>query len=199
MTERIAQIDLKIKTVKVNNFCIFAMCNDVMKILLTHIFVIMIAFSVKSQDSSKVYMQGGYGFYECINAGVGYYFNDNCNTGFMFGYDNFSVKDQETYAITLYFNHAVFYNRNNGCKKIRYYLNGKSILWQLTDDYYIWRVISIVPSARCGFEINRRIELLLDMGPSFNIVLHNERKTFKEVGWPYHVMPNASVSLNIRI
>jgi len=161
--------------------------------------LVFVSISAKSQDSSKVYVRGGYGFYEGINLGAGYNFNKICSTGIMFGYDNFSTKDQETYAVTLYFNYAVFYIRKKTCNKLRYYINGKTIFWQLTDDYYKWRVLSLVPSAGCGFVISGRMELLLDLGPSFNVVLQNERKTFKEVGWPYHVMPNASISLNIRI
>ena len=162
--------------------------------------LVFVSVSAKSQDSSKVYVQGGYGFYEGINLGLGYNCKDeHYNSGFMIGFDNFTVKNQRTYALTLYINHAVLYDKICRNNRFRYHLSGKTILWQLTDDYYLWRVVSIVPSARCGFQLTQRMEMFFDLGPSFNFVLYNERKTFKEVGWPYHVMPDASITFNFRL
>ncbi|MBL4625116.1 MAG: hypothetical protein JKY42_08265 [Flavobacteriales bacterium] len=67
--------------------------------------------------------------------------------------------------------------------------------WQLKDDFYLWRVVSVIPSIGRKFYISNKVTMLIDIGPAFNAILYSRRYTFNEVGAPYQVMPSFNISV----
>jgi len=167
----------------------------------TVIFFCFINFlSAFSQIAGKYEFHAGYGFYETVNVGANYLFNRNIQkAGISIGFDNF-IQNSETYfAISLEHNLAVFRKKKRQESLYKWYVDSKSIYWHLKDSYYNWDVVSLSPSLQRIFYFTDKLFMSVDAGPMFNIVLHNKRKTLKEIGWPYHVMPDIRVLLAYRI
>lgn len=138
----------------------------------------------------------GYGFYEAINAGIKYNFNNQDKIGISFGMDNYIINREKYYSIIFEYDCAILKRKKTNNQNYKWFWNNKLIYWHLEDDYYKWNVISICLSLNRNIYINDKIFISIDAGPIFNIVLRNIRKTFDEVGWPYHVMPNFRLLLN---
>jgi hypothetical protein len=164
--------------------------------------ILMFSFAFRTSASAQFLQHldvfAGYGYYETLNAGLEYHFKSDIHSlSLSAGYENFLKKDRENYAFTLSFNTALKRNLKleNGCYK--WHLNNSLVYWGLEDGYYIWRVISLIPSAERSFAPFKKIRLTAGFGPAFNIVIYNHRKTYREVGWPYHVMPDLSFRICI--
>jgi hypothetical protein len=163
------------------------------------IFILTSTLFVYSQEKKEYELHAGFAFYETVNAGVKYVFPDNKQkVGISLGFDNFTRKDETYFAITLEHNLAVFRKKIRNEYLYKWFIDSKVIYWRLKDEFYNWDVISFSPSLQRSFYFSDHLSLTLDAGPSFNIVLHNKRKTFREIGWPYHVMPDIRVLLSYR-
>ena len=148
----------------------------------------------KSQTQTRFDYFIGYGFYDGIFAGSEYFFKSKTHSvslsiGGYYKYGN----NQRYYALSPSYNIAVFRKRKDKNELFKWHLNNKFVIWQQDDDVYKWRVISLIPSLNRQFTMYHKLRISIDAGPSLNIVLDSERKTFDEVGWPYHVYPNFSV------
>jgi hypothetical protein len=163
------------------------------------LFLVIFLTSLKfgnAQSMSRFDFFVGYGFYEGLNFGSEYFFKSYKNSAsFSIGFDNFSKKNQESFSLGLAYNFAIFTDHVNAINDFKWHINNEIIAWKLEDGYYLWKVISIIPSVNRKFILTKNLKISFDMGPSFNIVLYNKRKTFNEIGWPYHVMPNYKVLL----
>lgn len=159
-------------------------------------FIILIIFislnqSGIAQGQSKFDFFLGYGYYQGYNIGSEYFLNPDKNSvSLSIGIDKLAKRNQESGSLTLGYNFPIFKKLKNDSEEFSWHMNNNLILWQLEDDYYLWRAISLLPSVNRKFIIYRNLKMSFDFGPSFNIVLLNKRKTYREVGWPYHVMPN---------
>ncbi|GEM_PF-2206687 len=162
-----------------------------MKFLLIFIQILLFYKIGTAQQVSRFEFFVGYGFYEGFCVGSQYNFISNRQSmGFSAGFVNHFQKYHETYTFSLNYNVAIFTNLKNESNEFKWQLSNRAIFWQSEDDFYVWRVVSLIPSAGRNFRINRILKISVDVGPAFNIVLYNKRKTYTEVGWPYHVMPN---------
>jgi len=133
----------------------------------------------------------GYGFYEGLHAGSEYKFKSGSQSiGLAAGYSWLKNNNQSTYSAMLIYNIPVAGKFKNDQDQFKWFLSNRAIFWNMEDDFYVWKAISLVPSVCRRFAIGNKIAMSIDLGPSFNIVLYNRRKTFMEVGWPYHVMPD---------
>jgi len=65
----------------------------------------------------------------------------------------------------------------------------------LDDDYYTFNSLAWSATIEKNFQLTQKIQLSLDAGALINLVLTNERKTYEEVGWPYHTRPSFSFSV----
>ena len=162
-------------------------------------FILLLFFNLKARDSYSQTPQrfeffAGYGYYEGLNLGGEFYFlSGKRSVSGSFGYDVFHQNGQESYALSIAFNQAVFQSITNSKDEFKWRLNNKILYTRIEDDYYLWRILSLIPSLNRRMLINDKIKISVDLGPSFNIVLTNFRKTYREVGWPYHVMPDLRV------
>jgi hypothetical protein len=87
------------------------------------------------------------------------------------------------------YQHAILLSQKTGLSAYKWHIGCRAVFWQLDDPYYLWKAVSIIPSINRNLQILKKVKMNLDAGPAFNIVLSNKRKTFEQVGWPYHVMP----------
>lgn len=149
-----------------------------------------------AQHASRFDFFIGYGYYEGFTAGSEYFLKSNKHSiSTSMGYDKFISNDQKNISFSLGYNFALFSKNKFDSASYKWHINNKAVLWQLEDEFYVWRAISLIPSINRKFKLYRKIFLSADVGPSFNIVLYNKRKTFKEIGWPYHIMPDFRILL----
>jgi hypothetical protein len=161
------------------------------KIKIVLIFIIFLHLNHQgfSQNESRFDFFIGYVYYEAFNIGGEYILNSNKQSySLSIGYDK--LNRQENFALALGYNIAILRSFKTNSDTYKWYIDNKAVLWQMEDNYYIWRAISLIPSINRRFDIYRNIKMSFDIGPSFNIILYNKRKTFKEIGWPYHVTPD---------
>ncbi len=170
-----------------------------MKFFWLSILLFVIGQTGYAQNPSNFDFFLGYGFYEGYNIGCEYNFKSDIHSiSLSTGYERSLNKVEESFSLTFGYDHAILKNRLNTMKQFKWRLSSRFILWQLEDPYYLWRAISLIPSIDRRFMLSEKITLSVDFGPSFNIVLQNKRKTFEEVGWPYHIMPNCRILLVLR-
>jgi hypothetical protein len=160
-----------------------------MRFILLIIIIFQFGEIVNCQKTSNFSFFLGYGYFEGYNIGSEYYFNsEKQSISLSFGYDR--LMNQENIAMTFCYNYAIFGSFKNDLNELKWHLNNKIVLWQLEDEYYLWRAVSLIPAVNRRFSLSGNLKMSFDFGPAFNIVLYNKRKTYKEVGWPYHVMPD---------
>jgi len=161
-----------------------------MKYLKLYIFFFSVCLTASSQDVNRFHFLAGYGFYEGYTVGGEYILGEGKQSlYFSGGYDKSNKKHQEYASLSLGFNLAVFRKNLFTDNSFKWHINNKVIYWQLYDEYYKWKVLTLIPSVNRNFPVYRRLKISFDAGPAFNIVLYNKRLTFREVGWPYHVTP----------
>jgi hypothetical protein len=97
---------------------------------------------------------------------------------------------QENLALTFGHTIAIFRSHKNSADEFKWGFSQRMVAWQLTDEYYVWKGVSLIPALSRNFRWCKKVGISVDAGPSFTIVLYSKRKTFEEVGWPYHVMPD---------
>lgn len=154
--------------------------------------------SGNAQPHSRFDFFLGYGFYEGCTAGSSCISKSGKQSvSASFGYDKFLRPDEETRSISLAWNVSIFRKQVNSTGAFKWYLQNKLIYWQLEDPYYKWKVLSVNPAVSRQFHIYKKMQASVDAGPSINFVLYNHRKTDREVGWPYHVLPNVRLLLRI--
>jgi hypothetical protein len=162
-------------------------------VILSFAFLLVVSTGL-AQSPSKFDFFAGYGYYEGYNIGSEYYFDQRFHSiSLSIGYDRLKRNNQESFSLTLGYNFAILRDHRNKSENFKWNVSNRAVLWQLEDDFYLWRAVSLIPSISRRFNVYKSIDMSIDAGPSFNIVLYNDRKTFKEVGWPYHVMPNARI------
>lgn len=161
-----------------------------MKYILLSIQFFIISHIFYAQETPKFEFFVGYGFYDGYTIGSEYYFKERHSISLSVGYEGLFTKDKESMSAAFAYNLAIFKESKNKFNKYNWHIESRILAWQLEDEFYIWRALSIIPTIKRRFIIFNKINMSLDVGPSFNIVLYNKRKTFEEVGWPYHVMPN---------
>ena len=169
-----------------------------MKYNILFLTLLTVNFVCRAQKFSRLDLIGGYGYYEGLNIGTEYYRDSNKKSLILtIGYEQSNYLDRKYYAITIGYNFSILRNQKDYFNNYKWWLSNRIVIWQLEDDYYLWKAFSIIPTIKRNFIILKKIRISMDLGPSINIVLYNKRKTFKEVGWPYHVMPNYRIIFNI--
>lgn len=148
--------------------------------------------SSKSNDTLCFF--GGYGYYEGINAGIGYKFSYGTqNIGLSFGVNKLFDKNSIYYSIISEYNIAVFRKHITRYGIYKWYIGGRIVYWYFEDEYYIFNALSFIPNFGRQFSLGEKFSMAIDGGIAFNLVLTSERKTFEEVGWPYNVMPDIRI------
>jgi len=166
------------------------------KIFNTVTFLIL-SIGLFAQKENNLACSLGYGYYETFTLGFSYYLNPEHKIGFAAG-SSFIFNNEMYYSVTLVDDIALFRSKKDNYKNYKWFLTNKILYWDMEDNYYRWNVLSLSPALTRNFSINRRINLTVDFGPLFNIVLESYRKTYEALGWPYHVMPNARLLINYR-
>jgi hypothetical protein len=132
----------------------------------------------------------GYGYYEGVTLGSELHNKSGSQSlSLSGGYFRRFQKEEETFTFAMGYQHAILLTQKIDSSAYKWHLGCRAVFWRLEDPFYLWKAVSIIPSINRNFLIFKKIKLNLDTGPAFNIVLYNKRRTFEQVGWPYHVMP----------
>lgn len=149
-----------------------------------------------AQFLNRLNVSLGYGFYEGFHAGLSFKLKDsNQSAGISIGAGNVFDFSQKYYSASVNYTRPVFKNKLTVGGYPKWQFDNTLVLWQMEDSYYIWRVISFIPSISRHIYLSDNLTLALSTGPSFNLVLYNKRKTFEKAGWPYHIYPNLKIQL----
>jgi hypothetical protein len=140
----------------------------------------------------------GYGYYETFNLGFSYYLNPVHKIGISAG-SSFMINNEMYYCVGFSDNIALFRTKKDKLQNYRWFLTSKLLYWDMKDKFYRWNVLSLSPALTRSVAINERMNLTMDIGPVFNIVLESYRRTYEALGWPYHVMPNLRILINYRL
>ena len=144
-----------------------------------------------AQNSTKFNCFFGYGLYDGVNVGIKYKLKNEARVlNASVGYEHLFSRKQEIFTLGIGLQNAIFKESKNKLNQYKWNINSRILLWQLKDDFYLWRFISFTPSISYKFIVLKKHNLLFDIGPIFNIVVHSKRLTFEEIGWPQKVMPN---------
>lgn len=165
-----------------------------MKFLLCILFLTILLFNPRisyTQSKNPTNILIGYGIYEGYNAG----FELTLNRGYSsfsssIGVDHLFSGDSRYLALSAAYNVSILRQRYYWENKYKWKVNFRIVYWNLEDPFYKFNVITFIPSLNRIIYLTKKFGISLDAGPAINQVLHHKRKTFKEVGWPFHVMPN---------
>ncbi len=144
-------------------------------------------FKVTAQNQLRF----GYGSYEGINMSMvhGIFQDSELSVG-VGAFDRFT-KDRLYVSAFLEYNLPFPYIKSENWR-----VSTSLIFWRLEDQSYIWHMGSAVPALQYSYR-SKMGEWRIGTGPAFNLVLNNQRKTYYDVGWPYQVGLNYSVSLTL--
>jgi hypothetical protein len=166
-----------------------------MKYLYVSVVLLFIVRIADSQSPPKFDFTCGYGFYEGYFVGSEFHFQNSLHSvSLSAGYDKSFRKNAVSYSLALGYDYALFKSHKDRNDRYMWSVSSRAVLWQLEDEHYLWRAVSLIYSIRRKFSITQKISMSLDVGPAFTIVLSNKRKTYEEVGWPYNYMPNFRIS-----
>lgn len=156
----------------------------------------IICLKLNGQDSSKIAIIVGCGFYEAFHAGISYHIKKEYCVSVNAGFDNHLINNGKYFSGGIGFNIAFL--KNFKCNSGNYKLDfqNKIMYWSLHDAYYKWKAISCIPAIRYRIDLNKKMNMMLSAGPSINFVIYNFRKTFEEVGWPHYFQFNPVIQLN---
>lgn len=144
-----------------------------------------------AQDTIHWGMSAGYGFYEVFHLGIKHNYRPNLGFEVSLGSQFETVHNHQYYDLT--FQHNWIFRKNK--KLSSWSLDKKLVFWYLEDKYYKWFVLSMEPAIGKNLKVNKKLNLHIDAGPVFMVVLYFKRKTFEEVGWPRYFMGNATVKI----
>lgn len=163
----------------------------------THVTIIFL-FAQFVKGQSKIDFLGGYGFYEGLHLGAAIQLKKGQSLSSTFGIERWTNKNEKYYSLGLAYDFPILRTRKNSFDEFKWFLSNEGVFWMLEDDYYTWKCFSIIPSLEKKILIHEKWRMSFALGPSINFVLYNKRKTFTEVGWPYHVMPNFKIAFNFK-
>ena len=163
------------------------------------LFVLLHPIILFAQNEKKIELNCAYGYYESICIGAKYIYKPEIKFGLLIGNNFRLLNNEKYYTVTLECNTAIFKQKKGTKKNYKWFLTSKIIYWDMEDKYYRFNVLSFSPAITRNISINKNLYLSIDIGPLINIVLESHRKTFKEVGWPYHVMPNLKFQIAYKI
>jgi hypothetical protein len=139
----------------------------------------------------------GYGYYETITLGLNMYLKPEHKFGISAG-SSFMINNTMYYNIMIEDNIAIFKSKKNKLNNYKWFLTNKILYWDMEDAYYRWNVLSLSPAITRSFSVNSKVDLNIDFGPLFTIILESYRKTYEGFGWPYHYLPNLRILLNYK-
>ncbi|MCK4664726.1 MAG: hypothetical protein KAT68_17785 [Bacteroidales bacterium] len=152
-----------------------------------------------AQNERGLELNCGYGYYESFSVGAKYTYKPEIKFGFLIGTNFNLLNNEKYYSATLENNIAILKQRKDLNENYKWYWTNKIVYWDMENEYYRFNVLSIAPAITRNIYVSEKIYLSLDIGPLFTIVLESYRKTFKEIGWPYHVMPNFKFQIAYKI
>lgn len=168
------------------------------KLLLT-IVCLFVLQQLFSQDAHKISLESGFGHFEGIYLGTAYQYHKRLSA--TIGIGTWEVHQPDETYFTVLLKNSMGFNFKKQPDKTYYnwWISGKAVYWRFEDPYYIWQVISFIPTLERNFHMHEKVDLRVGFGPSIKLVLDFQRKTFQEVGWPYNVRPNFNVQVIYRL
>ena len=167
--------------------------------IVTHIIVLanflFLTNLVLSQNTHNTRVFGGYGNYENTFAGISWQYQKRNHLSLALCTNYMLIADKSLYATFIKNQLGFNFKKDSTTQHFKWQFGVSVMYWRLEDMYYIWNVMSFIPSFERNIRINSRLNLVMGVGASIQLVLHSERKTFDEVGWPYKLRPNAFVQL----
>lgn len=151
--------------------------------------------SVKAGVLDSACIASGYGLFEGAYLEGSIPINKGLKIGTTIGFWKYSKSNGLYTSVSLYASTALTRNKDKNGKQ-NWYASAKCFYWTLNDNYYKWDALAFEISVKRHFFLSNKLSIYIDAGPVVNLVLKSKRKTFEEVGWPYHVRPGASIGIS---
>jgi hypothetical protein len=168
------------------------------KVLINIVTLILISTGLFSQKAQRSEFSLGYGYYETFTLGFSYYLTPAHKIG-LAGGSSFMINNEMYYTFSISDNIALLRTKKDKFQNYRWFLTSKVLYWDMKDKFYRWNVLSLSPALTRSITVNERLNITMDIGPVFNIVLESYRRTYEALGWPYHVMPNMRILINYKL
>jgi hypothetical protein len=150
------------------------------------------------QDNKPLAIFAGIGSHEAIHAGFRYNYLPNLSAGAAIGSFFNLIKDEKYWAVTLS-NEWRLPSKNNKEMPSTWSFNQKLFYWQMKDQRYLCKTLSIQPTLGKIIYLNPNNYLNCEIGPVFMVVLDYKRLTFEHVGWPKKLLLNACITYNFKL
>jgi hypothetical protein len=151
--------------------------------------LIVISYSGMAQVSIKG--QTALSYIEHLSTGVTFSFSEKHHLSLLYGSDFFiNTEDFSSYMLQYYLrlNRITF-------SKITPVMGLKAGYSIYTDDYYKWRLASIVPFIGTNYQLNKKIDVLFDLGAAISRVQSVKRIRQGEIGKYRELLPELKVGI----
>jgi hypothetical protein len=146
--------------------------------------LIFVSKMLLANDSLKVSIIGGYGYYEATFIGLKYQGYKKRSWLLGTGY-NFNLHKAQYNSV--FIEHQLPITKWKGepvtSKKVEVGLGLEAMYWRQSDKYLIWGNMGLSPNIYGLYHFNQRVSLAASVGPQFNFNLYNERKNYLKTGW----------------
>jgi len=140
----------------------------------------------------------GIGSHEAIHAGFRYNYLPNLSAGVAIGSFFNLINAKKYWAMTLSNEWRLPCKKNKEMPST-WSFNQKLFYWQMNDQRYLWKTLSIQPTLGKIIYLNPNNYLNCEIGPVLMVVLDYKRLTFEHAGWPKKLLLNACLTYNFKL
>ena len=155
-----------------------------MKIKILFLVLLLVSKLTMANDSLKISILGGYGYYEATFVGLKYQGHKNHRWLMGTGY-NFDLHKVRYNSVFLEYQKPISKWKGESLigKKIEAGLGLQAMYWRQSDKYLIWGNMGLSPNVYGLYHLNSKVSVAASFGPQFNFNLYNERFSYLKTGW----------------
>jgi hypothetical protein len=165
-----------------------------MKLLLKTMFLILLQIPLQShcqKNNNKFLLKLGYGYYQGINTGLNYFYEENRNLGIGFGsYFSLPPLENEKHFNILIENNILFGKHNK--QEIKPWIfNQQLMYWEQGSPANRWKTVSLGLHIGRSIAFKKNLGLALEGGMALNLFSRVKRDPdIEPTGWMWPVLYN---------
>lgn len=166
------------------------------KILIFILISLPVVVFGQKRPASLISLKSGYGYYQGIHLGAGYFYDKNYSMGFSIG-SHFGLPPLEQdvhYNISI--ENTIHFGWRQKFISKPWTFGQQAMYWVEGDNSAKWRIVSASFTLGRVLAITHNLGLAFEAGPSFNMIVDVIREPDGEVdGWMWPVMYNGRLQL----
>jgi hypothetical protein len=140
-------------------------------------------------------LQTGISYIEHFSTGITFSFSEKHNLSLLYG-SNFFIKPHDFSCIMLQYDYVLNKISFAGISPGIGIKGGYSVY---TNDFYKWKLSSFVPFIGLKYQINKKFEIVLDLGMAVSIEHSVERINYGEIGMYREYLPEFKLGLTYKL